>query len=315
MQLIFNKTSGGGNKVKINGLPPNERLNLKETYNSMIFYSNIFPDKFFRELFTENGISYMSTKSKIYKGNEKGLTQIGAYEQLQDDIYASTKIDNVMYLVTKQGTNLNVYKIENNIVTKTTINAPQNLDIYKIFFIDNILYGISSSEPYKLYKSEDFGKLWTEITGQIECMDGLTLKDFKMGTSEIRFNKNNSIYTIIPYESPTKRYNFNGKVLKKMNIENTDLTYIAKDNINNRDKNKILFLLNKNIDNAYYKQASLIQFIIDQNTITFKTLKEMVIPSYYGFNQCFVDENSESALISLNYFNGARIFGKTYIPE
>ena len=325
MQLIFNKTSGGGNKVKINGLPPNERLNLKEA-TSIILEENYFqaPLEGLRTLFEENGIYYYSSNTELYKFENDVFTSIGKKILSDPDFAAIKKGDSIIFMTALNiyGGGYKIYKLENMLITELSYSI-NDTDDEGTFFIGDIIYSRTKDSPYKLYKSENFGKTWTDITNQITYLDGLALKDlqFPMG-SAAAFNNNECKYSL--FYKPFRRIKFDGKTLSKIKVDNLGdniLPFTVNiDNRNNRDE--ILILTDEKIDDVGRNshRYALLKANILENEIKFDVLKRLeVVGDQRGYGLC-LDSKNKIAVTIQDFDNSSKIFlkkmfVKTYIPE
>lgn len=317
MQLIFNNTSGGGNKVKINGLPPSERLNLQET-NSIIYEDNAFNDSYYMvSLLEEDGIYYYINRTKLYKFEQNIFTLIGTKAD-SENTYAATKDKECITVISGNGAGYYINRAENGVFT--TLGNTINLNAYddSIFFIGNDIYFRTNFKPYKVYKSSNFGKDWTDITKKIKLMDGLTLDELVFRHTEGIFNSGNCRYKIFNV-NPIERIKFNADtlILSKIKIENLqgNVTTMTRDNRNNREK--ILCLLAEN--KPYIRNVYLYKINILENEIKLELLKRTKSSEILG-NAICLDEKNEMlvGMLTENNYQSCffkKLFTKTYIPE
>lgn len=325
MQLIFNRAGGGGEKVKINGLPPSERLNLKEVTSIVLEENSSIPTEFLTALFEKNGVYYYSSDTKLYKFENGVFTSIGEklFSGRELSIIENNKsIVLITYYSTVGYGDTRIQKLENGIVTELG-KVKTNTDENAIFFIGNTVYSRTDNEPYKVYKSENFGITWTDITNQITCLDGLTLKDFIFSATHVAsFNSDKCKYGVL--YSPFRRIKFDGKTLSKINIDNLGDKIIPStmyiDNRNNRDE--ILILTDEKIDDVGRNshRYALLKANILENEIKLDALKRLeVVGDQRGYGLC-LDSKNKIAVTIQDFDNSSKIFlkkmfVKTYIPE
>ena len=319
MQLIFNKVSGGGEKVKINGLPPTERLNLKEVTNSVVFSDYQLNDSNFRSIFEENGILYYSSDKAVYKFDRKNFTKIGDCGKVRDAI----KDGDSLILMTEAYHNYFIYKIENGLTTRLGITEPAYGEIastYCHFFLGNTVYFRNGSEPYRVYKSDNFGKTWTDITGQIVLKDGLDLSHFEFWEGKEQFNYGNCKYAFFQtWAKPPKRIKFDGKTFSKIDLKIEDssgFVFNSEDNRSNRDK--ILALKRKNTS-GFEDELSLYNIKVINNTIEFELIKKASFREGLFNGTRLLDAKNETLTsLASNQTDKCiftEFFKKTYIPE
>lgn len=293
MQLIFNNTSGGGNKVKINGLPPNERLNLKEINNAVLYIDNIFPGETCYSLFEEDGIVYISSGKKLFKGNEKGWTQICELEYMTWPKGAIKK-DNIIYLIAYYSTYSSsldaIYKIENNIVTELG-RYTDAANSFNSFFIGDEIYSINASN--KLIKSVDFGKTWTDITNKVQLKDGLVIADMRIHPQLLNFNFKECKYFIFR----NRQMSFDGKVLKKITTKNINVEslpfFMYIDNRNNKDR--ILVVLREQNSYSTYIYKLLEIKVEEDGSVNASVIKECKTDQEIIGSNFFIDSKNETA--------------------
>lgn len=209
--MILNKVSGGGGKVKINGKPPTEKLNLIKTKVD-ILRETVFPVAVGESI--KLGEDYYLLESilknnSFYKFNGEIVTQLrnfpkSGWPTSRSIIRLSSKNEIYLCVSTDHGDQYKrecgifKYNIESD--TWTTLrnyNKENTREINAFFELNEEFYLITNNGPVNLQKTTDF-KIYTDITNILTANPAYTdiydvcLWNFKIG---------NSIYFVNPYDT------------------------------------------------------------------------------------------------------------------
>lgn len=178
--MLFNKVSGGAEKVTIDGKPAREKINLYEIDAERIHKP--LTNGNFNVLTKHNNIYYV--KYGTYGGSIfKGNPQIGWTEIInQMDIkgisivtYIEIKDDGSLYLITKDyNYTIWIYQFkEGELTLLDTIDTVYSENFRNAFKLHDELYivAVNSSSNPVVYKRND--KTMTDITSNITNVDGL----------------------------------------------------------------------------------------------------------------------------------------------
>ena len=209
--MILNKVSGGGSKIKINGKPPTEKMDLVEVLGAIKSKGTV-PAKIF-EVLAETETEYYiatgekNTNRKFLKGNPyKGWTQIGQIKSegfYQYTCSAEIDSDGGLIILTtgselRYEQNLRKYKINNGKVTVMINKNIYNLIGDKrssevLFSLNGKVYTIT---PRLGFFNEEFTQLTSlanSLTGDYKnhysnLRDTMTTKGFSCGNKRYSLN-------------------------------------------------------------------------------------------------------------------------------
>lgn len=315
--MIFNKASGGGNKVKINGLPPEKRLNLKEC-PSIFFEKDFMPERLNIPIFIDNGdVYYNSTNRNLFRKRGNYWTNICS--NCPKDYLAVDKKEDTLFIYGKiyNENTSSILKIENG--NRTILGkAPQEASGYG-FFLNDILY---TKYGDNIYKSMDFGKNWTNITSNIIFKDGLTINDFDFSTNNGIFTLKGIRYTMRVYKN-VSILAFDGNTLKKVLAINAPDTIVdgyifgsARDCRNHLEKKSILIRENFGDSTSLYN-AKWFDIEEKNNNLFFKATNETFCDLERLWSHLIDEDNKKLMMFPYeNYTNFLKeLRFDAYIPE
>lgn len=276
---VYNKIGGGSNRVTLDGKPPTERVNLKGIKNQII-YENFSPSKNISQLLAENNkgdiiYTFDSTSNSgevAYKVTKDYFTNIGKMNTVYGGIHASFLEGNALYIVINASNKYHFYKLENTLLTKL---GEYNFGCTTlIMYINKKLYALTSRNDF--YKSEDYGKTWTDITSNKIVLDNA---DFSKMYSDKHITINNIFYSYKYIDTDLiEWYCFDEKVFKKAKVEfNSSFNNLAKmgrlDYTNYQEKYIVNLNYNKN-QSGNYEKGTYTLYHISENEYGLK-IKEL----------------------------------------
>ena len=333
MQLIFNKTSGGGNKVKINGLPPAERLNLKEIETS-VYRNDLIPIPVKKIILKKGDTHYvLGMDFKLYKfklGEE--ATQV-CDKDMENIAYKLTYVDEKGALYTaitdKNQSYIEFYKIENGLLTLISQKGSSSfgrsaISPTKAFNLNSEFYFCTYNSNYKVHKSTDFGATLTDITSQIKLSDGARISyldslDFSFAKKAYSTKRIGSE----PYD--VEFYSFDGLNLKKYGIINNISQEVIISDGFNIDDSEVFVMQKKSefVESSIHHRTkytySLIKIEDNNSTLKlneYKTIDRTTLYLWCGIYGIFAIDNNTVLYAEGEYSDNYIAFPvKTYITE